>query len=788
MKVPQSVIEQLEFDKILEFLRNYCIGDTARKHLSEIRFVTDRKLLLSELNGVADWLQMSADGNVVTFQPYEDISEELFLLSKKGYVLESESVLKILRVLTNYCDFYRLIKEHSKEYKWLYEKGYLEDFDEAPIKEIERVFDSSGQIRSNASPELAKIFKRIEQTQKELDNQFNELVQKYKSRNILSDSAESWRNGRRVLVLPVENKRKVEGVIHDQSATGKTVFIEPQDVISSNNNLFSLDNEKRAEVYRILRDLSAKLGDSREMIGLTLKKLSLLDVIQAKARLSSDVDGVLPGLGEGPLLQVKKLAHPLLVIAEKKGGHKVIPFDLTLKSNNRILLISGPNAGGKSVTLKALGLVHLMLYAGILVPVDPQSVFGQFDKIFTDIGDHQDIDEGLSTYSSHLKNLNQIIKSCDQNSLVLLDEIGSGTDPKLGGAIAEGMLRAMMSKKVFGIVTTHYSDLKLFAFKNKGIVNGAMLFDKEKLTPSYQLKVGKPGSSYAFEVAKKIGLDKKVIRYAKQKVGKKENQVEDLLVNLQEDRVRLEKKIDQLDRDKLELDKLIKTYEKLSSEFEVKRKKLQIRSKEVEFKRANDEHIELQKLINKLDKEKNLEEARRLKDSARKRREEEGQQIVSIKKKIFEKEANGVIKEGSTVRLLDGELSGEVLSVKGKKAEVLFGLVKMTVPLEDLVNTSRQIEINRSKAINVKGVAFKNNFSPKLDIRGYKFEDASRTLEEFFDQALLSNANTLEVVHGKGSGALRKLVKEKIKDFAGLEFGWHPADEMGGDGVTVIRL
>ena len=235
----------------------------------------------------------------------------------------------------------------------------------------------------------------------------------------------------------------------------------------------------------------------------------------------------MPKLTDEPILHVKELRHPLLILAEKESGNKVVPLDLVLEGKNRLLLISGPNAGGKSVSLKAVGLAHLMLYSGILIPVHPDSVIGRFEAIFSDIGDHQNIDEGLSTYSSHLTNLKNIVNHSNERSLILLDEIGSGTDPKLGGAIAEGIIKSLVEKKAFGIVTTHYSDLKVFAFRNRGVVNGAMLFDKENLQPTYQLKVGKPGSSYAFEVAKKIGLNTKIIQYAKKKVGKKENQVED---------------------------------------------------------------------------------------------------------------------------------------------------------------------------------------------------------------------------------------------------------------------
>ena len=394
----------------------------------------------------------------------------------------------------------------------------------------------------------------------------------------------------------------------------------------------------------------------------------------------------------------------------------------------------------------------------------------------------------MSTYSSHLTNLKSIVAKTDDKSLILLDEIGSGTDPKLGGAIAEGILKSIIYKKTHGIVTTHYSSLKVFAYRNQGIVNGAMLFDKDNLKPTYKLKVGKPGSSYAFEVAKKIGLDERIIRYARKKVGKKENQIEDLLIDLQEGKSILDEQLDYVANEKEQLEKLIKTYKDLNEDFQVKRKKLQIKAKEITYQQQNNENEELQKLINHLQKEKDLEKAQQLKNKAAEKRKNKSQEIVQLREEVREERiVDQEVRVGDYARMLDSDLSGEVLSLNGDKAEVLFGMMKMVVNVKDLAVTKNQLQFNHHK-INTKGVAFDNNFSPKLDIRGYKMLDAEDTLQEFFDQALLSNAHTLEVVHGKGSGALRSLVIRKMKEYSDLKSYWHPADEQGGDGVTYIKM
>lgn len=790
MEIPQQTREQLEWDKIIAHVVTFTKGQGGKDLIYRGQIAGNIQSLSQALDRVNDIVRMLADNELFDLYAYEDITNDLFMLAKKGFVLEVDSVHRIMSVLTNYDAFWNYFKPaKKKEYSAIFELGAIEFYNDGPIKKILKVFDEEGNFKPDASPELVKLHKKIERTNRQVDSEFNKILLTYKKRNLLSDTEETLRNGRRVLVLPVENKRKIEGVIHDQSATGKTVYMEPQDLMMLNNELFSLDNDLRAEIYRVLKNLSQDLREDLDMIEMCYRRIIELDSVRAKGIFSNLLGGTLPKLVDKPVLHLKEVRHPLLLLQEKESKQKTVEFDLHLKNENRLLLISGPNAGGKSVTLKAVGLIHLLLYHGFLIPVHEDSTIGIFRKIYTDIGDQQSIDEGLSTYSSHLTNLSRILDGADHETLVLLDEIGSGTDPKLGGAIAEGILKGLLVKKCLGIVTTHYSELKVFAFRQKGIVNGAMLFDKANLKPTYRLKVGKPGSSYAFEVAKKINLDERAIRYARKKVGKKENQIEDLLVDLQEGKAILEEQLQWLEKERAKLDKLVKNYETLSKEFQVKRKKLQIRAKEIELKKANDESLELQSLINKLEKEKNLEKAREKKKKILKKRNTDSSEIVTLKKEILaKKREDEMIRVGDYVKMIDGDMSGEVLSVKGDKAKILFGLMQMEVPISDVTLANAQLEVNSRRRINVKGVAFESNFSPKLDIRGYKPDDAERTLDVFFDKAILNNVRTLEIVHGKGKGALRKVVLSKMKEFKDLKSYYHPDDEYGGDGVTMIRL
>lgn len=787
--VSQKTLEQLEFHKMLKLVKAYCKGPGGINHLESRSFITDVVTLQKDLDIISDLCDLIRSREAPVLNEYQDITQELYYLTKDGYVLDADAVLKMLILLLNYDEF---ISEYSDEkqqnHPHLFDSCHIPTYDRKPIELILRVFDAEGNIKSDASPELSKIYKRIAAVSRQLDAEFNKILSSYKDQGILSENAESWRSGRRVLVIPVENKRKISGVIHDQSASGKTVFLEPEGVMRINNELFSLENEKKAEIYKILKELSVSLRQHRTMIGEVYTKICFLDALRSKALFSLSINGVAPKLTSKAGLTLHQLHHPLLLLHLKELSGQSVPFDLDMHGTNRILLISGPNAGGKSVTLKAVGLAHLMVYYGLLIPVSPDTEIGMFSSIHTDIGDQQSIDEGLSTYSSHLTNLNRIVKEADNKSLILLDEIGSGTDPKLGGAIAEGILKALMDKKVFGIVTTHYSSLKVFAFKNHGILNGAMLFDKEHLQPTYKLKVGKPGSSYAFEVAKKIGLDDRIIKYARKKVGKKENEVEDLLVDLQEGKAVLDEQLEYIKNEKIQLEKLMNNYNQLNEELQIKRKKLQIQAKELKIERSNEEHLQLQNLISKLQKEKDLEKARQLKEDAERQRNEQAKSVYALKKDVSEaRNDDRPVEIGGFVRILDSDLTGEVLSINGNKAEVLVGLMKMWVAMVDLIPVKDPLEVKR-KGINIKGVAFENSFSPKLDIRGYKIKDAADTLQAFFDKALLSNARTLEVVHGKGSGALRKLVIKKMKEYKDLEKYWHPSEESGGDGVTMIQM
>ncbi len=530
---PQSISETLEFDKIVKILIDECMGNLGQVYFEQLQFETDKCVIESKLDEVTEMKRSLLSDDPITLIAYFDVLDDLKMLEIEGYVLAIEALQRInivLRIASKIYNYLNLSRQSV--FPELFKIIRDCPFDVTLQKEIIRVIDEEGAIKSDASVELGKIRSQIASSQRELDRVFKNCIQDFRNKGLLADSIESVRNGRRVLSVPIENKRKIRGVIHDESATGKTAFIEPELVIEINNAITELEQSEKREIYRILKELSAKLRPYVAIIRMYQASIVRFDVIHAKARLAISLKANKPILVDHPKYSITNAFHPLLYLKNKSSGKHTVPFNYILNGKNRIVVISGPNAGGKSVTLKAIGLNQMMLQAGMLIPVDPLSEIGLFEQIFADIGDQQSLEDELSTYSSRLQNARQFVEEADDKTLVLIDEFGSGTDPKMGGAIAEGILKELSQKGSFAVITTHFGNLKMFAFKTSGILNGCMNFDTETLSPTYELIIGRPGSSFAFEIATKNGLQQSIIDYAKQRIGKNEHAVDELLIDL----------------------------------------------------------------------------------------------------------------------------------------------------------------------------------------------------------------------------------------------------------------
>ncbi len=789
--LPKDILEKLEFDKILQLIETECLGEPAKKEVMKIQPRTEVFIIDRLLKEVKEYVHSFENGQGIPLVNYVDVSEELKLLEIEGMILPIDQIVSIKNQLFAIWNLFRFFTpENQQIFPTLFDIIRNDTFNEKVVFGIEKIIDEDGNIKRTASPDLMKIHKAMISKRRELDKQFVDTIQDYRKKGWLSDSIESFRNGRRVLSVPAEHKRKIKGIIHDESATGKTAFVEPDAIIEINNDIFNLENEERREVHRILKELCANLRPYVPIMKKYQKLLVRYDVIRAKAKLALSLEADMPRVKDVPQFGFRKSYHPLLLLKNKSENKKTIPFDLVLHGKNRILVLSGPNAGGKSISMKAAGLLQMMLQSGMLVPGDPESEYGIFHSFFADIGDQQSLEDDLSTYSSRLKNMKTFMNLSNEKSFVLIDEFGSGTDPQIGGAIAESILKELHSKKAFSFITTHYSNLKVFAFKTKGIVNGAMRFDKDTLSPTYELQIGSPGSSYAFEIAKKIGLNKNVIKYAKNKIGKNERAVDQLLIDLQKEKQELEEKLSIAESKQKNLDILIRNYERMAGELDVNRKKLKLDAKEFEMQRSAQDNKILENLVREIKEEKNLEKAKKLALEAREKRKSNASEVHGLKESIYHNESRKQKREivvGDFVKLKSGGSTGKVLRIDKKKVIVEMGLLKITAHLRDLDLVNEPLDIKK-KGIKSNLIEKAANFVSKIDLRGMRWDEAMITLEKYIDNAMVSNVSKLEIIHGKGDGILRRAVHQKLKEYPAITDYFHPEAKQGGDGTTWVNM
>ena len=789
---PEDISTKLEYDKILERLAKFCLGAPAVERILALRILSDKNLISKLLEEVVEYQKSIELLTEIPLSRYESVHEDLRQLRTVDIVLDTEAYLRIHALALLVADMKRFfsIKENRTEFPLLKNIADKSEIEAELLSKFEKIFDEEGQVRPTASPTLKKIYDNIRSKERELESVFKRLAQKYQQEGLLTDSVESFKNSRRVLSVNAENKRKIRGIIHDESATGRTVFIEPDGVIDLNNDLFELEARKRNEIYKILKQLGNYLRPFLDDILMWQRVLTRFDVIRAKAKFSSVYGGVRPGVTLDEGFALKEAYHPLLKLINDEVGKKTIPFNLRLDDKKSILVISGPNAGGKSVTLKSLGLNQMMLQAGMLVPVHPESRFTIFKRIMIDIGDQQSLEGDLSTYSSRLIHMKKFVREADGDTLVLMDEFGSGSDPKMGGAIAEAVLDELVRKKCYGLITTHYSNIKNYAYKSRSILNGAMLFDKDELSPTYRLKVGQPGSSFAFEIADKIGLPRKLLNYAKHKAGKDSKTVDKLLIDLQHEKQVLEEQLLEAFEERHRLEKLIKGYETMKDNFDIRRKKMKLQSKEKEQVQITRYERELQELIKEIKKERSLEKAREAALKLRQDRESKVTEAKHISDEVYKKEVEklGTLEIGQFVKLKGSAEPGKVIAIEEDKVRLEIGIMQFEVPKSSLVHANQPLKM-KPKSINLNMLSVNEKADTELDIRGYSKSEALDAIQDFLDDALMSNSiNHLKILHGKGTGVLQRTLWQKAREYKDIKKIWHPEEEFGGRGVTYISF
>jgi len=694
---PESAYFQLEFDKIKDLLAAWCQTDHGRNKADTLRIHTHKEYIDVELRQTHEFRQL-LQSNVYFPNDYTlNLAKELKLLSIPGAMLSGEEVLQFRKLAESIGKIFRWFDaERRTSYYALATVIENIRYEKAIITMIDEILDDYGQVKDNASSELKEIRYDLYRKRQELRRLFDKIVTKLNKQGFLAEIEESFMNGRRVLAVFAEQKRTVKGILHGESESRKTAFVEPEETIDLNNQVNELEHEERREVYRILRELTAKLAVHADLLSAYHAVLGDYDFIRAKAKLAIEIRGEFPGVTDRSLVHLVEAYHPLLYLYNQKTNKPTVPVTATLDDAQRILVISGPNAGGKTVTLKTVGLLQMMVQSGLLVPVHPSSQFGIFKQLMIHIGDTQSLEFELSTYSSHLIHMKYFMECANGRTLFFIDELGSGSDPNLGGAFAEVILQELANKHALGIVTTHYLNLKVMAGKTPGIINGAMGFDEKNLRPLYQLIVGKPGSSYTFSIAERIGLDRSLIRRAKDLVDQDQFRLDKLLNRTEQDLKELEKK-------ELELHQLMRENEKLKKEMQ------QVMNKERHL-----QHVEILKEQNRISEEKinylkdmerrlkqMLIEWRKEKDKGKvitqmeallfKRNEKKS--LNKMQKKIDSKfdEIGGEIRPGDTVKMKRNHQVGQVIELRGKRAVVKIGLLPMQVEIKDLVVVKEKV-------------------------------------------------------------------------------------------------
>lgn len=786
MIYPENFEAKLGFDQIRAKLKNYCLSTAGQEWVNLMTFSTDFEFVRTLLNQNVEFRLILEKGETFPSKYFVDPVDWIKKISLEGNWLEAEEFLDLAYGIETILACKVFLQKNAGIYPQLHLLSQPVNITSRLSSQVFAKIDGKALVKDSASADLGRIRKRLRDEQGRVRRLTDQIFREAAGANWVPEGAlPTIRDGRVVIPIHAEHKRKLKGFILDESATGQTVFMEPAEMLDANNEIRELEHEEKREVIRILKGLTDEFRTHLPELKNSFRFLAQIDFIRAKARLSVEIDADLPVLEREPELTWYNARHPLLYLS-LKGKRDIVPLAIELNPEQRMLLVSGPNAGGKSVCLKTVGLLQYMVQCGLLVPLSDRSRVGIFEDIFLDIGDQQSIENDLSTYSSHLRNMKVFLNAASTKTLVLLDELGSGTDPDFGGAIAQAILDSLLDKKVWGVATTHYYNLKLFANQHTGIRNAAMRFDDKNLIPLYILDIGKPGSSFALEIAKKTGLPDRTIEEAEKLAGKDLTGFETLARSLESERQELSLKISKLEKQESELKQSLAKYQSLSTELESKKKEILNRAKEDASRLLKDTNREIEKTIrhikeNKAEKKETLRVRKNLETLTHKVATPQPEDDVSTV----------ALKEGDRVRIIGQDSSGTVLSIQGKNATVQFGLLKSVTRLNKLEKIPASVEKEvgarlRSAGINV--LEKRANFDSTLDIRGKRVDEVTGILDQYLDTAILLGQGELRILHGKGEGVLRKVVRDHLKRYKEVASVNDEHVERGGAGITVVVL
>jgi DNA mismatch repair protein MutS2 len=789
MIYPGDVEIKLGFDMIRQRLNSYCLSTLGTELIDQLAFTNNATAIRSLVKQSHEFTQIFLRGDTFPSAQYFDPSTAFSKASIEGSYLEEEDFLKIaysIQTILSCRDY--LLKNHETcpELFRLTEPVKLSG---VLANRILAVIDDTASVKDSASAALGRIRKKLRDEQGRLRKLIDQVYRNAIGQQWVPEGAlPTIRGGRLVIPILAEHKRKLKGLILDESATGQTVFMEPAEVVEANNEIRDLEHAEKREVIKILIHLTDVLRKELSELHEAYKFLAKMDFTRAKAKLALELEADMPIISDKPALRWMNARHPLLHLT-LKGKRELIPLNIDLSETDRMLLVSGPNAGGKSVCLKTVGLLQYMLQCGLLIPVSPDSISGIFDHLFIDIGDQQSLENDLSTYSSHLKNLAYFITLGDQKTLVLMDELGSGTDPNFGGAIAQAIFHSLLKNKVWGVATTHYYNLKVFADQQAGVRNAAMRFDEDKMVPLYVLDIGKPGSSFALEIARKTGVPQETLLEAQELAGSELVGLEKLVRSLEKERNMVTEKAAKVARQEVELKSLLQKYEHLSGDLESRKKQILDKAKEDAKQMLLQTNREIEKTIRHI-RENQAQKSETIK--VRKSLEELTKKVVQTPSaKRIPGLLTEPIKPGDRVRIIGQEGSGNVLSVKGKWAMVQLGELKSKVEINKLEPADAYQVKDVVRSSRTSGLSLLDKraaYSSTLDVRGKRVEEVGPLLDQFLDTSVLLGQGEIKILHGKGEGVLRKVIREQLKKYNYVASVADEHVERGGDGITVVIL
>ena len=849
MIYPKTFESKIGFSEIRTLLRERCLSTLGKELVDSMTFMDSVKDVNTQLQRTREFRRLQEEAEDFPLNYFFDVRASVQRLRLEGTHMEEDELFDLRRSMGTICGIVDYLNQSNddgndgEEDGWKKEPTYpypaLHELADGVmtfpqiLQRIDQILDKFGKIRDTASPELQNIRRELAKTEGSISRTLYNILRNAQSEGLIEkDVTPAMRDGRLVIPVVPTMKRKIKGIVHDESASGKTLFIEPTEVVEANNRVRELEAEERREIIRILTEIAKIIRPHVPQILDSYKLLAQVDFIRAKAELAKLIKGIEPEVGKYPLIDWIEASHPLLRLSLEKQGKKVVPLEITLTRSKRMLIISGPNAGGKSVCLKTVGLLQYMLQCGLSVPMSERSQCGIFQNILIDIGDEQSIEDDLSTYSSHLTNMKNMMKSSNDRTLILIDEFGTGTEPQIGGAIAEAVLKQFCIKRAYGVITTHYQNLKHFADSHEGVVNGAMLYDRHQMQALFQLQIGQPGSSFAIEIARKIGLPEQVIHDASEIVGSEYIQSDKYLQDIVRDKRYWESKRQTIHQREKQMEQTIAKYESELAELGKTRKEVLAKAKEKAEELFRESNKKIENVIREIrEKQAEKEETKKLRNSLKEFKEgiadidkqAEDDKIArkmaqilrrkenkkNRKKAAEEKSATDstpqaasatlstpptTLTVGSTVRIKGTTTVGTIESIQGKNATVIFGDLRSTTSLKKLEPATPPkreeprpyMTVGRQTRETIDSK--KLNFKQDLDVRGMRGDEALTAVMYFIDDAILVGMARVRILHGTGTGILRQLIRQYLATVPGVSSFKDEHVQFGGAGITVVDI